>query len=228
LLEVDPVRPGAESPRAGGGRVLAGAVCQRPGLMSPAHSSGVAISQVFGTALAGKCRGQNRNWRSRTIPLVARLPVGAVPRRRKSFCASCFEPLGLCGRGPAACRWMSSFRSGGKAPYFALETEQHRPRPRICFSHLYVLVPVLDDDKALLDWVRTRWRSCCGMAKDGFAHTPGQGADCAAVSSPPLESHPRRPRPPGLRKDAGPGGCGPGRRAACPPEEEAAEQARSA
>src|SRR5678810_1475939 len=91
LLEIDPVglvrnRRGP----AGEGFALEQYVNDRPYVASSFLS--VAISQVFGSALSGKCRDKPE-LAEVPLPLVARLPV--VPcRGGEAFLRKLFEPLG--------------------------------------------------------------------------------------------------------------------------------------
>ena len=142
LLEVDPVglvrnRRGA----SGEGFSLEQYVNDRPYVASSFLS--VAISQVFGSALSGKCRDKPE-LAELAIPLVARLPV--VPcRGGEAFLKELFEPLGYAvesSRLPLD----EQFPQWGESPYFALQLSG-TVRVTDLLSHLYVLVPVLDDDK---------------------------------------------------------------------------------
>lgn len=142
LLEIDPVglvrnRRGP----AGEGFSLEQYVNDRPYVASSFLS--VAISQVFGSALSGKCRDMPE-LAEQAIPLVARLPV--VPcRGGEAFLRKLFEPLGyavVATRLPLD----DKFPEWGESPYFAVELAA-TVRVVDLLSHLYVLVPVLDDDK---------------------------------------------------------------------------------
>jgi 3' terminal RNA ribose 2'-O-methyltransferase Hen1 len=142
LLEVDPIglvrnRRGP----SGEGFSLEQYVNDRPYVASSFLS--VAISQVFGSALSGKCRDKPE-LAEQAIPLVARLPV--VPcRGGEVFLRKLFEPLGYvveASRLPLD----EQFPEWGESPYFALELSG-TVRATDLLSHLYVLVPVLDDDK---------------------------------------------------------------------------------
>lgn len=142
LLEVDPVGlvRGRKGP-PGEGRTLEQYVNDRPYVASSFLS--VAIAESFGTALSGRSKDRPE-LAERELPLEARLSV--VPcRGGEALLRSLFEPLGyevtatphaLDERNPD---W-------GASPYFTVTLAGTK---RLCdlLKHLYVLVPVLDDDK---------------------------------------------------------------------------------
>ena len=103
----------------------------------------VAIGDVFGTALAGNCKE-----RPELVDLSIPLQVGfsALPcRGGESILRKLFEPIGYtvtASRLPLDDR----FPEWGESPYFRVELAATMPLKRL-LSHLYVLVPVLDDDK---------------------------------------------------------------------------------
>ena len=142
LLDVDPValvrnRKGPP----GEGFSLEQYVNDRPYVASSFLS--VAIAQVFGSALAGTSR-ERAALAEATIPLVARLSV--VPcRGGEALLRRLFEPLGYAmavTHHPLDER----FPEWGEGPYFTVELT-HTIRLHEMLSHLYVLVPVLDNDK---------------------------------------------------------------------------------
>ena len=142
LLNFDPLglfRPKPGTPKAGGW--LEQYVNDRPYVAS-SHLS-VAIASVFGSALSGNSRERPELAKS-AIPLEARIAV--IPSREGAdLILSLFEPLGynveiqghpLDGRFP---EW-------GASPYFSVcLTSESRLRDLL--AHLYVLLPVLDDEK---------------------------------------------------------------------------------
>jgi 3' terminal RNA ribose 2'-O-methyltransferase Hen1 len=103
----------------------------------------VAIAQVFGSALAGRCKDRPE-LAEVALPLTARLAV--LPcRGGETFLRRLFEPLGYAvaaHRRPLDER----FPEWGESPYFTVELTG-RCRLHDLLTHLYVLVPVLDDDK---------------------------------------------------------------------------------
>jgi 3' terminal RNA ribose 2'-O-methyltransferase Hen1 len=138
LLEIDPVQL-VRGKR--GGFSLDQYVNDRPYVAS-SHLS-VAISQVLGTALSGRCR-EKPALAETPIPLVARL--AALPcRGGGDFLRQLFEPLGYqvtATREPLDSR----FPEWGEGPYFSVELFALTTLGDL-LTHLYVLVPVLDDDK---------------------------------------------------------------------------------
>ena len=142
LLEIDPV--GLVRPRTGGpnsaGR-LEQYVNDRPYVAS-SHLS-VAIASVFGSALRGRCK-ERPGLAEQAIPLEARVP--AVPSHEGAdLIRGLFGPLGYAvevEEGPLDTR----FPEWGNSPYFSVGLTSETPL-RDLLSHLYVLLPVLDDNK---------------------------------------------------------------------------------
>jgi 3' terminal RNA ribose 2'-O-methyltransferase Hen1 len=142
LLDVDPVGLVRRRKGAGGDGIgLDQYVSDRPYAASSFLS--VAIARVFGSALAGRSRGRP-DLAASPMPLRAR--IAALPGRGgEGFLRSLFEPLGY----DVAARRLAldeRFPAWGESPYFMLELEGHCRLSEL-LSHLYVLVPVLDDDK---------------------------------------------------------------------------------
>ncbi|MBD1873803.1 3' terminal RNA ribose 2'-O-methyltransferase Hen1 [Nodosilinea sp. FACHB-131] len=103
----------------------------------------VAIAKVFGTALAGHC-AQRPELVETAIPLTIGLPV--LPcRGGEALLRQLFEPLGY-GVIAEPLPLDDQFADWGNSPYFAV-TLHHTVRLADLLSHLYVLIPVLDDDK---------------------------------------------------------------------------------
>jgi len=138
LLDVDPVAlvRGRSAERS-----LAQYVNDRPYAASSFLS--VAIAQVFRSALQGHCRDKPEVARE-AIPLRAQLAVvscGGGPGLLRRL----FEPLGYAVTveahplDPEHPEW-------GPARYFSLTLEATLPLSAL-LSHLYVLIPVLDDEK---------------------------------------------------------------------------------
>ncbi|MBN8246939.1 MAG: 3' terminal RNA ribose 2'-O-methyltransferase Hen1 [Verrucomicrobia bacterium] len=142
LVEVDPV--GLVRDRrgpSGEGGALDQYVNDRPYAASSFLS--VAIAEVFGTALSGVSR-ERPELVDRPLPLAVTL--AAVPcRGGEGVLRRLFEPLGYrveASRGPLD----PSFPEWGDSPYFRVSLEAEVPLRRL-LAHLYVLIPVLDDDK---------------------------------------------------------------------------------
>lgn len=142
LLEVDPIGlvRGRRGP-GGEGRTLEQYVNDRPYVGSSFLS--VAIAEVFGSALAGRSK-ERPELAARELPLEARLSV--LPcRGGEAFLRRLFEPLGYqVSAQPHALDEVNL--DWGPSRYFTVTITG---RKRLCdlLTHLYVLVPVLDDDK---------------------------------------------------------------------------------
>lgn len=142
LLDVDPVGlvRGRKGP-AGDGFALDQYVSDRPYAASSFLS--VAIARVFGSALSGRSRGRQELADS-PLPLLAR--ISALPcRGGEGFLRALFEPLGYEVTA-ARLALDQRFPAWGDSAYFTVEL-RGRCRLGDLLTHLYVLVPVLDDDK---------------------------------------------------------------------------------
>lgn len=137
LLDIDPVG----LVRGRGDFALEQYVNDRPYVSSSFLS--VAIAQVYGTALSGICRDRPQLV-NEAIPLEA--TITALPcRGGESLLRSLFEPLGYtltAERQPLD----THFLDWGDSAYFNV-TLTNTLRLTDLLSHLYVLIPVLDDDK---------------------------------------------------------------------------------
>jgi 3' terminal RNA ribose 2'-O-methyltransferase Hen1 len=142
LIDIDPVglvRRGSGA--AGEGSQLGQYVNDRPYVASSFLS--VALGDVFGTAMTG--RSKDRPALAATaIPLDVVIPV--LPSRGgEALIRQLFEPLGYvvtAERLPLDDR----FPTWGESRYFSV-TLSAVVRLQELLSHLYVLIPVLDDDK---------------------------------------------------------------------------------
>jgi 3' terminal RNA ribose 2'-O-methyltransferase Hen1 len=136
LLDVDPV-----GLVRGGDGTLRQYVNDRPYVASSFLS--VAISRVYGSALSGKSK-ERPELASTPLPLRARIVV--LPSRGgEGLLRRLFEPLGYeisAERHPLD----EEFPEWGESPYYTVELSAE-VRLRDLLRHLYVLVPVLDDDK---------------------------------------------------------------------------------
>lgn len=139
LLDVDPV--GLVRKQPGQGYQLEQYVNDRPYVASSFLS--VAIAQVFGSALAGRCKDQPELAQT-PIPLIAKLSV--LPcKSGEAFLRRLFEPLGYTVTTEVQAL-DEQFPDWGNSPYFTVEL-QGTVRLQDLLSHLYVLIPVLDDEK---------------------------------------------------------------------------------
>src|SRR5262245_5392130 len=142
LLEVDPVGlvRGRRGP-AGEGGALEQYVNDRPYVASSFLS--VAMSRVFGTALSGNSR-ERPELAATAIPLEAE--VVCLPcRGGEKFLRALFEPLGYAVQ--ARQHPLDETQPGwGMSRYFTVRLIGTK-RLTDLLSHLYVLIPVLDDQK---------------------------------------------------------------------------------
>lgn len=103
----------------------------------------VAISQVFSTALGGRCKDKPELVET-SIPLVAKISVLSC-RGGQGFLRELFEPLGYqvtLQNYPLD----ETVPEWGQSKYFTVELQNTIPLS-LLLSHLYVLIPVLDDNK---------------------------------------------------------------------------------
>ena len=139
LCEVDPIALVRRN--RGGPFPLAAYVNDRPYAASSFLS--VALRKMFGTALRGACK-ERPDLVDTELGLSARLPVMAC-RGGEGLFRRLFEPLGyqVIARPIPLDR---QFPAWGTSPYFDVQVSA-RCRVRDLLGHLYVLLPVLDDDK---------------------------------------------------------------------------------
>ncbi|MCC9607768.1 3' terminal RNA ribose 2'-O-methyltransferase Hen1 [Blastopirellula sp. JC732] len=103
----------------------------------------VAISQVFGTALGGRCKDRPKLV-STPIPLTARIDVLPV-RGDAGLLARLFEPLGYeveAVRHPLD----EQFPEWGESSYYSVTIRATKTLAEL-LTHLYVLIPVFDNEK---------------------------------------------------------------------------------
>ncbi|HPF41138.1 MAG TPA: 3' terminal RNA ribose 2'-O-methyltransferase Hen1 [Phycisphaerae bacterium] len=142
LLDIDPVGMvrNRRGPRGDRG-VLDQYVNDRPYVASSFLS--VAIAQTFSTAMGGRCKDKPE---AVDRPLALEARVAVVPcRGGEATLRRLFEPLAYdveIVRHPLDER----FPDWGDSPYFTLTLRATRPL-RELLAHLYVLLPVLDNDK---------------------------------------------------------------------------------
>ncbi len=139
LLDVDPV--GIVRGKGSAEGLLSQYVSDRPYVASSFLS--VAISQVFGSALQGRCKDRS-GLTTTPIWLSARMDVIPV-RGGERFLRGVFEPLGYAveaERHPLEER----FPEWGESPYFSVTISKITTLSEL-LKHLYVLVPVFDNQK---------------------------------------------------------------------------------
>ncbi|MEW6365063.1 MAG: 3' terminal RNA ribose 2'-O-methyltransferase Hen1 [Acidobacteriota bacterium] len=142
LIEIDPIGL-VRGPRGGSGegRQLDQYVNDRPYVASSFLS--VAIARAFGTAMSGRSK-ERQELAQQEIPLEAQIAV--LPcRGGEGFLRRLFDPLGY-EVGATGHPLDECIPEWGDSRYF---TVRLRGRKRIAdlLTHLYVLIPVLDDDK---------------------------------------------------------------------------------
>lgn len=142
VLDVDPVGMIRDGHLAkSSGSPLANYVNDRPYVASSFMS--VAISQVFGTAMGGRCV-QRPELVSQPLPLTARIDVLPV-RLAPGMVERMFEPLGYrvtAKRLPLD----EQFPAWGDSPYYSVELSGTVTLAQL-LTHLYVLIPVFDNEK---------------------------------------------------------------------------------
>jgi 3' terminal RNA ribose 2'-O-methyltransferase Hen1 len=140
LLDVDPIGM-VRGQNAEQNFLLAQYVNDRPYVASSFLS--VAIAQVFGSALQGRCKDRPE-LAAAAIPLSARIDVLPV-RGGETFLRRVFEPLGY---ELEAIRYPldEKFPEWGEGPYFSVAIHKTTTLSDL-LAHLYVLIPVFDNRK---------------------------------------------------------------------------------
>ena len=144
LVDVDPVglvrdTRGTRSPASR--FALGHYVNDRPYVASSFLS--VALGRLFGTAMSGRSK-ERQELADQPIPLEAWLPVAAC-RGGEDLARRLFGPLGYTVRARAL-PLDPQFPDWGDSRYLSLRLTA-RVRLRSLLEHLFVLLPVLDDDK---------------------------------------------------------------------------------
>ena len=140
LVDVDPVKLTRPTDRRNS-FALQPYVNDRPYVASSFLS--VAIANVYGTALAGRCK-ERPGLVDAPIPLVAKL--AAVPcRGGETLLHQLFEPLGYAVQAERH-KLDKNFPAWEDSAYFTLEL-RGTVTLQALLSHIYVLAPVLDEDK---------------------------------------------------------------------------------
>jgi 3' terminal RNA ribose 2'-O-methyltransferase Hen1 len=139
LLDIDLIKlkrgPSASS------FALASYVNDRPYAASSFTS--VAIARVFSSALNGQCKDRPELVETQ-MPLTVRF--SALPcRGGEGLLRGLFEPLGYAVEAKGSLL-DAHFPEWGQSPYYEVELTATMPLKDV-LAHLYVLVPVLDDEK---------------------------------------------------------------------------------
>ncbi|MEW4488145.1 3' terminal RNA ribose 2'-O-methyltransferase Hen1 [Thalassoglobus sp. JC818] len=140
MLDVDPIGM-VRGKNRNASFLLGHYVNDRPYVASSFMS--VAIAQVFGTAMGGRCKDRPELVTTE-IPLTARLDVLPV-RGGEGFLHRMFEPLGYAVeavRHPLD----EQFPEWGESPYYSATIQGTKTLSEL-LTHLYVLIPVFDNEK---------------------------------------------------------------------------------
>lgn len=140
MLDVDPIGM-ARGKRKAGGFLLGHYVNDRPYVASSFMS--VAISQVFGTAMGGRCKDRPQLVTT-PIPISAQINVLPV-RGGEDFLHRIFAPLGYSVEAvhhPLD----EQFPEWGESPYYSVTIRGTKTLSEL-LTHLYVLIPVFDNEK---------------------------------------------------------------------------------
>lgn len=143
MLSIDPVALARGGDHHRPGHQLWPYVNDRPYVASSFMS--VAISRVLGTALSGNCKPYPE-LASTALPLTFELAV--LPcRGGASFLRELFEPLGYNVDAKACPLDEDPSFGWGESPFYKVTLQSDKHTLSQALSHLYVLIPVLDDDK---------------------------------------------------------------------------------
>ena len=152
----------------------------------------MAISQVFGSALQGRCNDRPELVAT-PLSLGARLDVLPV-RGGERFLRAVFEPLGYsveAVRHPLDER----FPEWGESPYFSVTVSKLTTLSDL-LSHLYVLVPVFDNAKHYFVG-EDELEKLLAKGSGWLANHPETGGDHPSLSEVPAKPLPPSPRPAG-------------------------------
>ena len=144
MLEVDPVALARGGEQHRPGHQLWPYVNDRPYVASSFMS--VAISRVLGTALSGNCKTRPELV---DTPIPLELELAVLPSRGRDgaqFLEDLFTPLGYTVDA-IACPLDEDFEQWGTSPFYKVTLRSDSHTLSQALSHLYVLIPVLDDDK---------------------------------------------------------------------------------
>ncbi len=142
LLDIDPVGL-VRNNRGPAGDIFAleQYVNDRPYVASSFMS--VALSKAFSTAMNGICKDRPELVEQ---PLPLEVTLSVLPARGgEAYLRRLFEPLGYQVQAEGY-PLDEQFPEWGQSRYFTV-TLRHRVRLRQLLTHLYVLIPVLDNDK---------------------------------------------------------------------------------
>lgn len=139
LLDVDPVGMAKKNRNLAG--QLAGYVNDRPYVSSSFMST--AIASVFGSAMAGRCKDRPS---AIATPMDLTIHLESLPvKGGEMFLRSLFEPLGYEIK-VATQQLDEEFPAWGDSPYLSVGLRTRALLSDV-LSHLYVLIPVFDNQK---------------------------------------------------------------------------------
>ena len=127
---------------SGKGFTLGQYVNDRPYVASSFMS--VALAKAFSTALNGKCNAKPELVKTK-MPFLIKISVLPAPKGGERLIRSLFEPLGYQVKLDRHIL-DEHFTDWGDSKYFTLELTNNITIQEL-LSHLYVLIPVLDNDK---------------------------------------------------------------------------------
>ena len=104
----------------------------------------VALSKAFSTAMNGTCSAKPELVDTK-LPLQVKIVVLAAPRGGEILIRKLFEPLGYLVNLERH-RLDDQFKDWGESNYFTVDLT-HTITVKELLSHLYVLIPALDNDK---------------------------------------------------------------------------------
>ena len=143
LLDIDPIGMVRNAKNFAGKDFLLGQyVNDRPYVASSFMSS--AISKAFSSAMNGSCK-EHPEFIDMPLALTAKISVLPAPRGGELLIKRLFEPLGYTVEAE---RHLldTQFSEWGYGKYFTLTLKNPLPLKDL-LSHLYVLIPVLDNEK---------------------------------------------------------------------------------
>lgn len=143
LLEIDPIGMVRNAKNFAGKDFLLGQyVNDRPYVASSFMST--AISKAFSSAMNGNCK-EHPKYVDMPLALTAKLSVLPAPRGGEMLIKRLFEPLGYTAQAE---RHLldTHFPAWGYGKYFTLTLKNTLPLKAL-LTHLYVLIPVLDNEK---------------------------------------------------------------------------------
>jgi 3' terminal RNA ribose 2'-O-methyltransferase Hen1 len=143
LLDIDPIDMVRSARNLGGdGFALGHYVNDRPYVASSFMS--VALAKAFSSAMNGRCKDKPELV-DVALPFEVSMPVIPAPKGGEMIIRKFFEPLGYAVEVKRH-DLDTKFPEWGTSKYYAL-TLRHTITTKELLTHLYVLIPALDNDK---------------------------------------------------------------------------------